>query len=76
MFSVEVGCFPNLDKFGKKLLNINIKSTRQEDQIWLHAVHGVQWFQQHAGSDQREGMGLLEYQAKPSLGDVALDGIL
>jgi hypothetical protein len=39
MFSVEVGCFPNMDKFGKKLLNINIKSTRQGDQIWL-AVHG------------------------------------
>jgi hypothetical protein len=40
---VEVGCFPNLDKFGKKLLNINIKSTRQEDQIWL-AVCGVPRF--------------------------------
>jgi hypothetical protein len=66
-----------LDKFGKKLLNINInKSTRQEDQIWLHAVHGVQRFQQHDGSDQREGLGQLEYQTMPSLGDVALDGVL
>jgi hypothetical protein len=31
---------------------------------------------EHVGCDQREGMGLLEYQIMPSLRDVAHDGLL